>query len=271
MSSRKRQAPQARSADKYALYQRAVQVPESDVRFLRRIFRQTFGRDPRALREDFCGTASLCCHWALAHPENVAFGVDLDPEPLAWSRAHNLAALPEAARSRVELVQGDVRTASHPLVDLTVAFNFSHFLFKQRHELLAYFRKARTTLRREGIFVVDVFGGHESHRVLEETADHGDFTYRWEQARYDPIAMEILCHIHFDFPDGSRLRRAFSYDWRLWSVRELRELLEQAGFAKTEVFWEGTDTRTWEGNGIFRRAERAPDDPAFIAYVAAIR
>jgi SAM-dependent methyltransferase len=271
MPSPKRRPTQAQRADKYALYQRAVQVPEADVRFLRRIFRQHFGRDPRSLREDFCGTAALCGHWVQAHPGNLAFGVDLDPEPLAWARAHGLAALPEAARRRVQLVQGDVRSVSHAPVDVTVAFNFSHFLFKQRADLLRYFRKARATLAPEGLFVIDVFGGWESHRTQEETVDHGDFTYCWEQARYDPIAMEILCHIHFDFPDGSRLRRAFSYDWRLWSVRELRELLEQAGFAKTEVFWEGTDTRTWEGNGSFRRCERALDDPAFIAYVAAVR
>jgi len=262
---------QVRRPDKYALYQRAVQVPESDVRFLRRIFRQQFGRDPRTLREDFCGAAALCCEWVQAHRENRAFGIDLDSEPLAWGREHNLAALSDDARHRVRLIEGDVRTASHAPVDLTVAFNFSYFLFKERAELLRYFRKARRTLRREGMFVLDIFGGHEAYRTMEETTEHGDFTYRWEQARYDPISQELLCHIHFEFPDGSRMQRAFTYDWRLWSIRELRELLEEAGFAKTEVFWEGTDTSTWEGNGIFTRRERAPDDPAFIAYLAAIR
>jgi len=36
------------------------------------------------------------------------------------------------------------------------------------------------------------------------------------------------------------------------------------------VFWEGTDHRTLEGNGAFTRRERAPDDPSFIAYLAAV-
>jgi len=261
----------ARRADKYALYQRAVQVPESDVRFLRRVFRTTFGRPARSLREDFCGAAALCCSWVEDHPDNVAFGVDLDPEPLAWGLAHNLAALPDRAARRVRLLEGDVRRVGHRKVDVTVAFNFSYFLFKRRAELLRYFRKARTTLAPEGLFVLDVFGGWEAHRTMLEETDHGDFVYCWDQASYDPIAMELLCHIHFRFPDRSELRKAFTYDWRLWSIRELRELLEEAGFSKSEVYWEGTDTRTWEGNGVFTRRERAPDDPAFIAYIAAVR
>lgn len=271
MGRKKKSRSAARRADKYALYQRAVQVPESDVRFLRRVYRSHFGRPARSLREDFCGTAALCCAWVEDHADNVAFGVDLDPEPLAWGRKHNLAALPEEAARRVHLVEGDVRSASHEKVDLTVGFNFSYFLFKTRPELLRYFRKARTTLKNEGLFVLDVFGGWEAHRTCEEQTDHGDFVYCWDQSRYDPIAMELLCHIHFEFPDGSRMGKAFTYDWRLWSIRELRELLEQAGFSKTEVYWEGTDTLTWEGNGVYTRRERAPDDPAFIAYVVAVR
>ncbi|NNL64782.1 MAG: class I SAM-dependent methyltransferase [Myxococcales bacterium] len=266
---RARRKRMARSADKYALYQRAVQVPESDVRFLRRVFRQTFGRDPRSLREDFCGTAALCCAWVEAHGSNFAFGVDLDPEPLAWGREHNVGALPEEATKRVELIEGDVRSASHEPVDVTVGFNFSYFLFKTRPALLEYFRKARTTLHDEGLFVLDVFGGADAHKTMEEDTDHEDFVYTWDQDRYDPISMEMLCHIHFGFPDGSRMKRAFTYDWRLWSIRELRELLEEAGFAKSDVYWEGTDTETWEGNGVFSKRERAPDDPAFIAYIVA--
>ena len=261
---------QARRADKYDLYQRAVQVPESDVRFLRRIFKANFGRPARSLREDFCGAAALCCAWVLDHPDNVAYGVDLDPEPIAWGRAHNLSDLPEEAQCSVRLLEGDVRTVSHPKVDITVGFNFSYFLFKERAELLRYFRKARTTLKPEGLFAIDVFGGWEAHRTMEEETDLDDFTYCWEQAKYDPIAMELLCHIHFDFPDGSRLRKAFSYDWRLWSIPELRELLADAGFALSEVYWEGTCRHTGEPNDVFTKREKAQYDPAWIAYLVAV-
>jgi SAM-dependent methyltransferase len=271
MGRKKKSRTEARRADKYDLYQRAVQVPESDVRFLRRIFKRRFGRSARSLREDFCGAAALCCSWVEAHPKNLAFGVDLDPEPLGWGREHNLDGLRKKDARRVKLFEGDVRGVSHEKVDITVAFNFSYFLFKTRPELLRYFRKARTTLKDEGLFVLDVFGGSEAYRAMEEETDHGDFTYCWEQARYEPISNELLSHIHFEFPDGSRMKKAFSYDWRLWSIRELRELLEEAGFSKSEVYWEGTDTKTWEGNGVFTHRERAADDPAFVAYIAAVR
>ncbi len=264
-----RQRTEASRADKYVLYERAVQVPEADVRFLRRIYRQHFGREARTLREDFCGTAALCCAWVKSNAANRAFGVDLDPEPLAFGREHHLGALAPSAEARVRLFEGDVRSVTHEKVDVTVGFNFSYFLFKSRPALLEYFRHARTTLKSEGLFVLDIFGGCDAHRQMEEDTDHGDFVYTWEQARYDPIAMEVLCHIHFEFPDGSRKARAFTYDWRLWSIREIRELLAEAGFSGSQVYWEGTDRSTNSGNGIYTLREQAPDDPAFVAYVAA--
>ncbi len=70
--------------------------------------------------------------------------------------------------------------------------------------------------------------------------------------------------------DGSRIRRAFAYDWRLWILPEVRDLLLEAGFTGVEVYWEGTDGETGEGNNIFTRRERAIDDPAWIAYIVAI-
>ena len=49
--------------DKYSLYSRAVQQPDVDVRFLRELYRELKGKTPKVLREDFCGTFSVCCEW----------------------------------------------------------------------------------------------------------------------------------------------------------------------------------------------------------------
>ena len=84
---------------------------------------------------------------------------------------------------------------------------------------------------------------------------------------FDPVTHHILCKIHFEFRDGTRMKNAFIYDLRLWTLPELRELMDEAGFSDIHVLWEGTDRNTGEGNGVFRRVERGGDEEAWIAYV----
>ncbi len=268
---RKSAGPQSRRADVYALYQEAVQDPPGDVDLVERIFRGTFGRAPELLREDFCGTAAMACAWVARRAGNRVWGVDLDPEPLAWGREHNLAALTEEQASRIELIRGDVLDVEHGLVDVTVDFNFSYFVFKERSALLGYFEKSRARLKDEGMFVLDLYGGADAQRTLTETREHDDFDYVWDQDVFDPIQHRAVNYIHFEFPDGSQLRRAFSYDWRLWSIPELRDILAEAGFSQTDVYWEQTDRKTNEGNGVYYKATQAQDDPAWVAYIVALR
>ena len=259
----------AERPDPYALYEQAVQDPDADIALVQRIYRKRYGRVPRLLREDFCGTAVMACRWVEKHPENHAWGIDIDPVPLGWSREHHVAGLRPAQAARLHLVRGDVRTVHHRRVDVTVAFNFSYFLFRTRDALRAYFAKARRTLADEGLFVVDCYGGADSFRTLRERRRVNGFFYVWDQHAVDPISHSVTNYIHFELRDGTRMRRAFRYDWRLWTVPELRELLAEAGFSHTEVYWEGTDRKTGEANGIFHPRERAPDDPAWICYIAA--
>ncbi len=267
----RRKKTQAQLADKYECYQKSVQEPEADIPVIHRIFRNHRGRRPHSLREDFCGTAALACAWVRNHRDNVAFGVDLDPEPLAWSVRHNIAALTPDQASRVKLIEGNVLDVGHEPVDVTVAFNFSYFLFRKRVQMLHYFRQARATLKPDGIFFLDAYGGPEAQiSTTDERECEGGFTYLWEQASFDPIQNWGVNYIHYQFPDGSELRRAFSYAWRIWSVPEIRELLEEAGFSGTEVYWEGTDHHTGEGNNVFTRREHARDDPAWVAYLVAL-
>ena len=262
---------EAQRADRYRLYESSVQDVDYDCDLVDRMFQRRYGRAPRVLREDFCGSSAMACAWTERHPENLAFGVDLDPEPLEWARQHHVAHLLDHEAARVALLRGDVRDVETGLADVIVAFNFSYFVFKQRGELLSYFEKTRNRLRRQGLFALDLYGGADSHRALSETRDLGEFKYTWDQARFDPIYYRALNHIHFEFPDGSRLERAFSYDWRLWSLPELRDLLFEAGFSRVQAYWERTDRRSNEGTGSYYPAHRANDDPAWVAYLAAFR
>lgn len=269
---RRRDEPSAaRSADRYELYERSVQDVDYDCDLVERMFRRRYGRAPSFLREDFCGSAAMACAWVERHPHNCAFGIDLDPVPLDWARENHVAALSEHEAGRVALLRGDVRDVETGLVDVAVAFNFSYFVFHQRGELLGYFEKTRNRLRRQGLLAIDLYGGADSHRALSETRDMGDYKYVWDQAAFDPITYRALNHIHFEFPDGSRLERAFSYDWRLWSLPELRDLLFDAGFSHVQAYWERTDRKSNEGTGSYYPAQRANDDPAWVAYLAAFR
>ncbi len=108
------------------------------------------------------------------------------------------------------------------------------------------------------MLLLDAYGGADSQRTSEETREvDDDFDYVWDQHRFDPIHHHVTNFIHFEFPDGSRIKRAFRYDWRLWSIPEIRELLQEAGFYKSEVYWEGTDRETGEGNDVFSPREQA--------------
>ena len=105
--------------DRHALYEASVQGVEFDLDFAASVFRRLRGRPARVLREDFCGTAALSGGWVLRSPSNVAYGIDLDPVPLAWASKHRLSRLNGA--SRVHLLRADVLHARVPPADLTLA------------------------------------------------------------------------------------------------------------------------------------------------------
>lgn len=259
----------ARTADKHRLYQLAVQDPPSDIRFIDRIFKKAFQRLPLSLREDFCGTGLLCADWVCNNPQRSAIGIDLNEPTLAWGRRHNLAPLGKDA-ARVQLLQQNVLDPAPRRVDVTVAFNFSYCVFKTRAELLRYARSAYAGLQETGLFLLDIHGGYETTRPMEETTRLSRFTYVWEQLPFDPIRGCTQRHIHFQFRDGSEMRRAFTYDWRLWSLPELRDVLSEAGFQGVDVYWEGV-TQKGHANGVFRRKAVADEEDSWIAYVAGWR
>jgi SAM-dependent methyltransferase len=259
----------ASTADKHELYQLSVQDPEFEVAFISRLFQRLRDRKALSMREDFCGTALFCAEWAKSHKERTATGVDLDSKVLAWGRKHNLAGLGEA-ESRIQLLQRNVLDDIPGKFDICVAFNFSYWCFKERATLLSYFSKVRSSLVKDGIFLLDAYGGYESHEPdLEEPRKiAGGFTYVWNQDKVDPINNRVVNHIHFEFKDKTQMRKAFSYDWRMWSLLELRELLEEAGFKRVTVYWEDADD-AGEGTGVYRPRKAVVNEAGWIAYLLA--
>lgn len=259
----------ADTVDRHVLYQQAVQCVEDEIDFVDTTFRRLRRRRATVIREDFCGTANTSCEWVRRRKENRAIGVDIDPDVLAWGREHNLSALKGDGASRVTLLNEDVLTVRTEKVDAVLAMNFSYWLFKERRTMRKYFEQLRDTLVDDGILFLDAYGGYDAHRELEEPRECEGFDYVWDQHTFDPVSGDMECRIHFEFPDGSKLKNAFTYHWRLWTLPELRELLEEAGFKRVRIFWEGADDDTGEGNGEFEEVTRGEADPGWIAYLVA--
>lgn len=268
--AKRKEATLAEQADIHELYEQSVQAVDAEVEFLDETFESLRGRKASSFREDFCGTASAACEWVRSAPGRTAIGVDNDPSVLEWGRKNRVGRLRKAARPRVELLHDDVRTVTTPPVDIVGAFNFSYYMFKTRAELRAYFERVHAALKPDGIFFLDAFGGSEGVDVMKEKTKLDGFTYIWDQAKYEPVTGRIVCHIHFKFPDGSKIKRAFSYDWRMWTLPELRELLIEAGFSSARVYWEGEDD-DGEFNGEFSETHTGFPDPAWVVYIVAER
>ncbi|MGY8844842.1 MAG: class I SAM-dependent methyltransferase [Gammaproteobacteria bacterium] len=262
-------ASMAVKADRYKLYESSVQCAETEVDFVEYEFKKLRGRRPALLREDFCGTAAVCFEWASRGQENTAIGVDIDGEVLNWANENHLPALKATVRSNVKLIRGDVLKVSTPQQDVILAMNFSYWLFKERKLLLAYFRKVRKNLELDGIFFLDCFGGSDAYRELKERTKLDGFTYVWDQAAYNPVNSDISCHIHFHFPDKSKLEKAFTYDWRLWTLPEIRELLLDAGFSEVIIYAQAVDPITEEPSQM-EPVLNMDADLGWIAYVGAL-
>jgi len=264
---------------RHYLYSASVQSADSDLGFFRRVYKKKNGVNFRRLREDFCGTAVLACDWVRRNPKNEAWGIDLDRPTLDWGLEHYGPRLGRGIE-RLHLQCRDVLHVTAPKVDLVAALNFSYSVFHTREQLGRYFRQARKSLADGGVFVLDAWGGSEA--MCEDTERRGvaaekafdgrkipSFTYIWEQARFNPIDHRIVCHIHFKLRDGTRLKRAFTYDWRLWTLAEMRELLLEAGFVSTDVYVEGWDDKADESDGVFRKRSYFENQEGWVAYVVA--
>lgn len=260
---------QADLADRHALYQDSVQCVEAEIDFVDDTFKAIRGRRAKLLREDFCGTANTSCEWVKRRDDNIAIGVDIDHEVLSWGKIHNVDALTEEQQSRIELIEDDVFKVETRPVEIILAMNFSYWFFKDRDTLRSYFKRAYDALQNDGVMFLDAFGGYEAFRLLEESTEYDDFTYTWDQDYYNPINGDLICHIHFEFPDGSEMRKAFTYTWRLWTLPEIQELLQEAGFKKVTIYWEGSDEDSEEGNGVFEPAQEGEADAGWIVYISA--
>lgn len=266
--------------DLHHLYEAAVQGVDSDLNFATRIFKNKTGRKPVDLREDFCGTAALACEWVTRSSNNRAWGIDIDQPTLDWGTEHNVAYLPQTAGA-IELICGDVLTTQTPPADLLMALNFSYCLFKTRDTLRTYFEKACSHLNDDGLLVLDLYGGTEAieaklepRDIAAHTATDGtaipEFEYTWDQNSYNVINHHVINHIHFNIPNLGKIDKAFTYDWRLWTLPEIQELLIEAGFSSAEVYLHGW-TEDGQSDETYRLRKTYENSLGWVAYIVGVK
>lgn len=258
----------AKTADRHELYQFSVQASEHEVELFVRLYKRAFGKKPLTMREDFCGTALLCASWVKSNKKRTAVGVDLDAPTLAWGMQRNIDPLGDDA-SRVTLLREDVRNERPGKFHLINALNFSYSVFKTREDLGRYFKSVRNSLEDDGYFLLDAYGGWEAQEpMLEPRAISAGFTYVWDQHSFDPITHDVVNHIHFKFKDGTKMEKAFTYEWRYWTLPELQELLREAGFSDVRVYWDQAEDEDEED---YRPTKSAENQPGWLSYIVAIK
>ena len=259
--------------DKYLLYTNSVQSAEYDAELLWKILKKNMGgksiKTPY-LQEDFCGTAALCYEWVKLGVEHRAAGIDLEQKALTWGLKHHGLEIPVAAVKRVRLIKGDVLEDHGIKPHVICALNFSYFFMKDRKTLKKYFTACKKSLAKGGILAIDAFGGPDylgSHIDRRRNTEK-KFQFWWEVEMFDAINHQIKTHIHFQMDGQKRRNRVFSYDWRLWSIPEITDVLLDAGFTNIAYWAEGLD-RQGRGDGVFREIKTEKNCSTWITYIVA--
>lgn len=200
--------------------------------------------------------------------------MDLDRDQLLWAKEHNVEADAGCAervklicRNVLELDEGGKDTGKS---DVICAFNFSICYLFDRNDLVKYFKICHGTLKSDGIFFCDIFGGETSIKpdVTRRNLSNG-VKYEFQQVDYCPITNRSHFQMTFKFPDGSKLKEAFEYYFRIWTIPEIREALRDAGFSKTTV-WFLDQSEDAPEDGTYEPTEATHQRESWHAFIVAL-
>jgi len=260
---------------KYQLYEGAVQSPESDVVLFDRMYREINNRVPLIFREDFCGTFKISCEWVKGGERREALALDIDEEPLEQGRRYSMKGLSASQKKRIFPQNANVLYPPKRKVDIVSVCNFSFYTFQERTIFMNYLEACRSSLKKNGLLILELVGGpgfvntpRREQRTIkyEEGPNKGMkwFTYYWEQHSFNPVTRRGLYYIHFTLNDGTKIKRAFSYDWRVWQPAEVRDCINEAGFRKSYVYWDIADA---DEDDNYVMTEEADNDDTWIGYL----
>ena len=226
--------------NKHDLYELCVQSPKDLVPLLRAVH----GSEPVTLGEDFSGTAALSHLW-VEREECKAIAVDFDQESLSKRGNHE----------RITKHECDVRDVETSC-DVLFVGNFSIGYLHTRDELVEYLKHVKSRLETGGVFICDTYGGDTAYTLGGVHRAHpmpgGKLCrYTWEQHEADPTTGMVTNLIHFRVERAGviefELEDAFVYQWRLWSIPELRDAMADAGFSESLVYTKLADALDADG------------------------
>lgn len=241
-------------------YEACVQSPRHVVSLLRAIYRECTGTSPLVLHEDFCGTAAVSRRFvedgARAGEKWQALATDLDDTALSEALRLTDATIPGVAIVKHDCLSGVHAAGPAALcraADIVWVGNFSIGYAHDRATLLRYLRHCKQRLDAGsagfggGFLACDTYGGKGAFVLgnLERThpAKTGEqIRYLWQHEAADPrtgmVRNSISMRVLVDGEVVAEYPRAFVYDWRLWSLAELREAMLEEGFSQIDVYKE---------------------------------
>lgn len=140
------------------------------------------------------------------------------------------------AGATIELVQSDMRNFVRPgAFDLALSLFTSFGYFDTRDQDLAVLRNIRASLKKDGMFLIDV--------ISKEYLCARPAPTRWEDLpggailvqHYEVIPGWGRIRLKWLLVEGERVRR-FTFAHNLYSGLELTALLERAGFVDIQIF-----------------------------------
>ena len=120
----------ARNADKYKLYEEAVQNVDFEVDFYASMFKKYSKRQCNILREDFSASAKISQEWVKRNKNNISYAIDLDKKILDYAKNIASQELNSDQFSRIKHIKANSQTFFTPNIDLISACNFSYWVLK---------------------------------------------------------------------------------------------------------------------------------------------
>ena len=225
-----------KTPSKHELYQKSVQNVKKESEFFRKVYRMIFNKVPTSFREDFCGTGLLSCEWVKSNVLNSAVGIDIDQETLDWGIQNNINNLTSGS-DRIKLLNHNVldefdATQKFHIIN---SLNYSHFLLPQRKQIIKYFSNVVKNLDSKGVFIIDFYGG--SHIYTDHKYQHSDTSdfYEFSGKQMNIINNTSACCLNYKIKKN-KYKPLFSFNFRIYSIIELREAMEEVGLNSFKLF-----------------------------------